>query len=680
MRQFLVALLGASIATQATAEVVSVEIREQRPWISGRAFKAGEYELLSGIVHYEVDPKARSSRGIADVRLAPRNARGKVEFQGPFMILRPLDPARSNGATIFEIANRGSTQLQGLLIESDTFALMNNETHEVSRPALFDKGYTFAWAGWQGNLKAEEFGLAVPAVPVSGLVRATTYLGYRSNGLDGGPFLEIPSCAADPSDAAAILRVHQSFDDPGRVVPRAEWSFSRKNSDGAVVTDPCAVLLAKPLAKPALVSVIFRGGEPKVMGLGQAAVRDFVAHFRRPDKPSALNARPGDARRVIAYGYSQSARFLRDFIYRGFNADERGRRVFDGVLDTASGSGRGSFNHRYAMPGSAGNSVGSFLRAVDLYPFADVPTQDLGGGHREGQLDRARRDKVQPRIFHILNSSEFWARAGSLLQTTTDGRRPLPEAPGTRTYAFAGTPHGPRRHTLFLEEANRADYPYNDSPDLFLAMPALVVLMDRWVAEGLAPPPSRVPTLGMTLVPPAELKFPKIPNVEVPRAAPPVWQMNLGPAYQADGIIAEPPRLGPRYPLLVPQVDEDGNELGSWRGLAVSVPLGTYTAWNYQDRRLFEGFGMLSGLQGAFIPFPANKAQREKSGDPRLSVSERYGGIDGYMTAVESAIASQVSAGFLLPEERDRARLVMRNNWDRVSGLRIHWPRPAEPR
>lgn len=678
MRRFLVALSAGTIATQATAGVVSVEIKEQRPWIPGREFKAGQYELLSGIIHYEIDPLAKSSRDIADIRLAPRNARGKVDFHGPFMVLRPFDSARSNGATIFEVANRGSTQMQGVLIDADTFSLIENKTREVSRPALFDMGYTFAWAGWQGDLEADEFGLAVPSAKVSGPVRATSYLGFRSNGLDGGPLREIPSCAASPVDATAVLRVHQSFDDPGTVVPRNEWSFARKEKSGDVVPDPCAVRLAKPLVKPAVVSVIFQGEAPKVMGLGQAAVRDFVAHLRHPDKPSALNARPDNARRLIAYGYSQSARFLRDFIYRGFNADERGRPVFDGVLDTASGSGRGSFNHRYAMPGAAGNSVGSVLRAVDLYPFADLPTPDLKGSRREGQLDRARRDRVQPRIFHILNSSEYWARAGSLLQTTTDGRRPLAEAPGTRIYAFAGTPHGPRRHTLFLEKDDRADYPYNDNQDLFLAMPALLVLMDRWLAGGAAPPSSRAPRHGTTLVRPQELKFPKIPNVEVPLGPPPVYEIGLGPNYASSGIIAEPPAVGPRYPLLVPQVDEDGNELGSWRGLSVSVPLGTYTAWNYQDRRLLKGFGLLSGLQGAFIPFPPTKSQREKSGDPRPSIGERYGGIDGYMAAAESAIAAQVSAGFLLPQERDRARFVMRNNWDRVSGLRIHWPRPAD--
>ena len=87
MRRFLVALSAGTIATQATAGVVSVEIKEQRPWIPGREFKAGQYELLSGIIHYEIDPLAKSSRDIADIRLAPRNARGKVDFHGPFRSL-----------------------------------------------------------------------------------------------------------------------------------------------------------------------------------------------------------------------------------------------------------------------------------------------------------------------------------------------------------------------------------------------------------------------------------------------------------------------------------------------------------------------------------------------------------------------------------------------------------------
>ncbi|WP_405051806.1 alpha/beta hydrolase domain-containing protein [Sphingomonas sp.] len=353
----------------------------------------------------------------------------------------------------------------------------------------------------------------------------------------------------------------------------------------------------------------------------------------------------------------------------------RKRRALDGVMDTAGGAGRGSFNHRYALPGQAGNSVGSVLRAVDLYPFSDLPTTDIDGRGQEGLLDRVRRDKVQPRIFHILSGSEYWARAGSLLHTSTDGRRALLEAEGTRTYAFAGTPHGARRHTIFLEKATAADLPYNDNSDLSLALPALLIALDRWITGQAAPPVSRYPRLGDTLVPPASLHFPKLPNVVVPAGPPPVWQLRFGPAYRSEGVMSEPPQLGPRYPLLVPQVDDDGNELGSWRGMAMSVPLGTYTAWNHQNSGT-EPFGILSGLQGAFIPFPVTQADRARSGDPRPSVSERYGGLGGYMRAAERAAEAQIAAGFLLPEERERALTSMRLNWDRAVGLRGHWPRP----
>jgi hypothetical protein len=491
------------------------------------------------------------------------------------------------------------------LMRYDTMALMRNETRDVSRAPLLDLGYTFAWAGWQGDLKPDEFGLHVPTAPVAGLVRTATFLGLHDTPSDAGSVTQ-GWCALDAEDPAAVLKIHRTFEDPGTVVPRPQWRFARKDKDGAIVVDPCAFRLEQPVDKPSLVTIVYRSGPAKVMGLGQAAVRDFVSHLKNGELRSSLNSRPGDGQHFIGYGYSQSARFLRDFIYRGFNADTRGRRVFDGVLDTAAGAGRGSFNHRYASPGQAGNSVLSVLRAVDLYPFANLPTPDIDGKGKDGLLVRAQRDGVQPKIMHILNSSEYWARAGSLLQTTTDGSRMLPEAPGSRTYAFAGTAHGPRGATTYLVEDSRADYPYNDSDDLFLALPALAEAMRNWVSKGIDPPPSRAPSLGTTLVKPSMLRFPEVPGVKVPKSLPPVWQMDLGPKYKSKGILSEPPKLGPLYPLLVPQVDADGNEIGSWRGLNLSVPLGTYTAWNRQRPEL-DSFGFLSALQGSFFPFPQTR-------------------------------------------------------------------------
>jgi hypothetical protein len=672
MRVLFVGLLTFCCATQSFAEVVGIEVSQVRPWIPGRSFAAaGEYELIAGTVRYEVDPLAPASADITDVRLMPRNGRGNVEFEGPFMVLRPADPAHANGTVIVEVANRGNTQMLRMM-EADSLALVDNKTVDVSRSVLFDRGYTFAWAGWQGDLKPFEFGLKVPTVPVEGTVRATTYLGIADPSLDSRDF-DGP-CAADVADPAAVLRIHQSLDDPGRVVPRSEWRFARKEKDGSITNDPCSFVLAKTLTKPGLVSILFRGQSPKGLGLGQAAIRDFVSHLKYADIASTLHPPATHRQRFIAFGYSQSARFLRDFLYRGFNADSRGRKLFDGVLDTASGSGRGSFNHRYALPGQAGNSVGSILRPVDLYPFADLPTPDIDGKGSEGLLDRARRDKVQPRIFHILSSSEYWARAGSLLHTTADGKKALAEADGTRTYAFAGTSHGPRLHSLFLQPDGKADLPYNDNSDMFIALPALLVGLDDWIAKEKIPPASRFPKLGETLVQPAVLNFPIIPDVHPPAAPPPVWQLKLGPKYRSQGIVVEPPAIGPRYPLLVPQVDEDGNELGSWSGMIRSVPLGTYTAWNHQYPAM-DAFGYLSGLQGSFVPFPATEAQREKSADPRCSVAKRYGGLDGYMRAAARAADEQVAAGFLLPEERDHALTTMRINWDRVLNLRLHWPR-----
>lgn len=665
-----------AISSSASSEVVRVDIRQQRPWMEGRDFGAGSYELLSGIVFYEVDPKDPSSRDIADIRNAPRNARGKVEFSGPFLILRPKDLARANGTTLFEVANRGSTQLDGVLADFDSLALVDNQTRDVSRPVLFDQGYTFAWAAWQGNLKPEEFGLAVPTAKVSSIARSAAFLGVKDGPTDASPVSQ-DWCAADVNDSKAVLRIHRTFDDPGALVPRGEWRFARKDEQGRPVSDPCAYVLAKPVTTPALVTVVYSVPQTQLLGLGQAAVRDFVSHLKYAELQSTLNERAGSGRQFVGYGYSQSGRFLRDFLYRGFNADARGRRVFDGVLDTASGAGRGSFNHRLASPGQAGNSVGSALRAVDIYPFADVPTPDINGKGSEGLLDRAVNAGVQPKIMHILSSSEYWARAGSLLHTTTNGLKALKEAEDTRTYAFAGTAHGPRRPTNFLAKETSADYPYNDNEDLFLAMPALLNAMRRWIAADAEPPPSRYPELGTTLVPPGQLKFPAIPGVRVPVSPPPVWQLDLGKKYRSEGIISEPPQVGARYPLLIPQVEADGNEIGSYAGLTRSVPLGTYTAWNHLSPDL-DGFGYLSGLQGAFVPFPRTKAAREKTKDPRPSIDERYGGLAGYMVAVDKEIEKQVSGGFLLPEERAHARTWMRLVWDRMETLDRHWPRKGE--
>src|SRR5207247_1841409 len=137
-----------------------------------------------------------------------------------------------------------------------------------------------------------------------------------------------------------------------------------------------------------LYEAIYTAKGSPIAGLGLAAMRDFASYLKHGAGFSPLRENPAAMQRVIGYGYSQSGRFLREFVRDGFNADERGRIAFDGLMIASAGAGGGSFNHRFAKPGDAGNSVLSILRPVDLPPFTD-----------EGLLSKARAARVAPKIF-----------------------------------------------------------------------------------------------------------------------------------------------------------------------------------------------------------------------------------------------------------------------------------------
>ncbi|MCY7312714.1 MAG: hypothetical protein LH491_03585, partial [Pseudoxanthomonas sp.] len=461
-----------------------------------------------------------------------------------------------------------------------------------------------------------------------------------------------------------------SFDDPGVVIPRQSWGFSAAQADeGSSAT--CRIKLDQAPPGYAHFNLVYEGENAAVAGLGQAAFRDFASHLKNRKVLSELNNRTEDAKSVLAYGYSQGGRFLRDFVYRGFNTGPDGVRVFDGMLVTAAGAGRGGFNHRYALPGPAGNSVMSNLRAVDIYPFADVPTPDIDGKGNEGLLDRATADTTVPKIFYIITSSEYWARIASLAQTTTDGRKAVALGADSRLYFFSGAPHAPRRAGTFTVAATEAAYPYNDNRDLDDGMSAQLENLRLWAMDGIPPPDSVAPIPGFTLVAAKDIKFPAVPGIRVPTDPPPVWQLDLGRAYKSEGILSEPVRIGPRYPLLVPGVDGDGNELGGWRGAMSSVPLGTYTAWNWRSPEN-ASFGFISGLTGAFIPFARTRAERLAAQDPRLSIEERYGNREGFMSAAKASIDNAIARRFLLPMQRESTIERMGRHWDEVAKLDWH--------
>jgi hypothetical protein len=651
------------------AGVTKVDIAEQRPWLQGKVLgKAGAFELLRGTVHYEVDPNGPDGRRIADVALAPRNARGMVEFSGPFLMLRPADPAKSNGATVIEVANRGTTQMDYTFFESDGFDLVTKTDPEFKTTQIFDNGYTLAWVGWQGDLGIDQFGLVVPLGTGQGPVRLSLFPGeFKPEDLKTGD-LSLKGngnfCAADTIQSGATLRPLKTLSTRGPALPRSDFAFAHIKG-GKKIPDACSLHFNKPLDKKTMYELVYSGAPSPVIGLGLAAVRDFGDHVKGRGMASPLNERPQAANELIAFGYSQSARFLREYLYRGFNADLDGKQVFDGMMISGAGAGRGSFDHRYAMPGEAGNSVMSILRPVDLYPFAETEAPDIDGKGNASALDATRLQGAMPKVIHTMSSTEYWARVGSLLTVSPDGKHELPLDPSSRLYYFPSSVHNPSPVRDPDELKAMAPFSSNRNFDNFNSLNALLDDMVAWIRDGTEPPPSAYPHLGSTLVPVSELKFPRLKNIKVPIALPPVWQLDFGPAYAAHGIITkEPPKEGLLYPLLVPQVDEDGNEVGGYKGIFAAVPVGTFTAW-YNQPQWYQPFGVVGGLQGGFLPFARTKAERDISDDPRPSFEERYGNRAGYEVKVNAALDAAIKDRMLASYDRTAIFNYAMQAWDK---------------
>ena len=607
-------------AHAAAAEVVRVEIRSRAD--------AGTHERLIGRVHFAVDPSLPANRAVADIAAAPRNAQGKVEFAGDLLMFVPKDAAKARGTVFFEVVNRGRDQALAIMSAARQTDL-SPAAWDLGDRFLLEQGFTVAFLGWQFDVHPGQ-GLTfdAPIARVQGLVRAS----YVETGV--GPrftSFRLPYCASAAGDADARLTYRPRIEEAPRLLPRQSWLFGGNR---------CTVHLASGF-DAGLYEAIYQASGSPVAGLGLAAVRDFASYLKHGPAGAPLRERPALVQRVVGYGYSQSGRFLREFVRDGFNADERGRAAFDGLMIASAGAGGGSFNHRFAMPGQAGNSVLSILRPVDMPPFTD-----------DGLLEKARAADVTPKIFYTFSSTEYWARAGSLTHTNEDGTADAPLGPSSRLYFLTGTPHSSGALPLVRETATQAfEHPLNFASQRWTTR-ALLLGMDAWVRSNTEPPPSRYPTIARgELVPLESVRFPKIPTFAFAPYMPQVWRMSFGPEFAATRVITnEPPVLGAAYRVLVPQVDDDGNDRGGIPLPEVAVPLGTHTGWNITNPRLTE-LRYLAGLLGAFEPFPADRAAREKAGDARRSIADRYPTRDAYLDRVRRAAADLVRDRFMLADD-----------------------------
>lgn len=633
----LLSLLAAAVpgAVQARDSEIRLEITARDPAYAGRSFgEHGHYERILAVAHMRIDPKDPANSAIVDLALAPRAADGMVEYDVDVVILRPAEAARARRVMVYDVVNRGIS-LIGMLNQGG-FAM--GDPIAEGDGFLMRQGYTIVWSGWQSDVALPAMlppGMPRPRLiaarfptarqpdgaPVTGTVATETIFDAPT-----GDTMVLPYPAVGLDQPTAKLTVQQRTGEPRRLLAAADWTF----------VDARHVRIRRPADMDA--GAIYRfeyvARDPVVMGLGFAATRDLVAWLRRPHAgnpladmagapaAAAAGAEPGDSlfAATIAIGGSQSGRYLRDFLWQGFNRDTSGRRVFDGMIPFIAGGRRTFTNFRFAEPGRFSRQHEDHDVPGFDFPFTYATLTDPVTGSSDGILARCKANGTCPRLFHVDTGAEFWQAGASLVGTGgTGGDVALPEE--VRAYAIAGGAHAPTMTMPFCT------YPAN-AMNYVPVLRALLVAMADWTTGRADPPPSRWPSLAAreivpvdSLVAPLE-PWARVVNLPIPPAGKPAW------------------------PVFVPAIGKDGNELPGLRMPEIAAPGGTYLSWNLRK----EGFapGDLCMIFGGYVPFARDAAARAQ-GDRRPALDELYPSAGDRRQAYAAAAEQLARDRFLLP-------------------------------
>ena len=676
------ALLGILAAAAAEARVVRIEVERTAPYAGGKAFgDAGAFERLDGTVHMEVDPHDPRNAVIVNLDRAPRNERGLVEFSAPFFIIKPVDLARGNRKLLYGINNRGNPIELGF----QTFPPLPPGADPDSADGLiFRLGYSFVDAGWAGDVITTEsrnrLGANLPvAVQADGSpIVSRIRIEYPSDptrrplpdpegdGLDGytvplkGNDRFISYETADTNTAHSTLTVRDAIDGPRRTIPADAWAFGTCPTGRASLTPSTTDLCVFDGFDPDKVyDLTYPARNPWVMGLGYAVTRDLASflRYRAVDdagnpNPLAASAAATGIRRAYGLGISSTGMYMRDYLYLGFNADEAGRQVFDAVRIHIPGSHRLFANTEFADPNiySRQDRTADFT-STSYPPLTYAVTTDPVTNIRDGILKRPATD---PLVLHVDTSNEFWQMKASL--NVHDGHGSAVAIPdNVRLYLLASHPHGGGTGVGFVPtDRGACEYVTNSYRSAAPLMRALLVALDEWADKGIEPPPSNYPDVRrgtLATVDEVARTFPAIPGVTFPTTVNGLDALDFGPTFASHGgrQTVLPPNRGGAYQVLVPTTDRDGHDIAGVRTVDIAVPVGTNTGWN-----LYAAGPRgrdLCALTGAFFPFARTRAERLASGDPRLSLEERYGDHAGFVDAVRRAAEDSVARRILLPED-----------------------------
>ncbi|MBI1176854.1 hypothetical protein GC207_05390 [bacterium] len=653
----------------APAEITQWVIQSTERHNGGASYgSVGQYEVLKGYAIGELDPSNPLNAGIVNLDKAPHNGNGRVEYKVDVEILKPIDMQKGNGTLFYDVVNRG---------------------HKVILPFInLADGFTVVWSGWQGDLPTSpdllntEFPVATnEGQPIIGRSREE-YVDIGTGKFVGK--LTYPAANLDPSQATLTAREKER--DPRHRIDSWKYLTDRQIE----ITAPGA-----PYDAGAIYEFIYPAKDPIVMGIGFAATRDVnsflrfeltdgVGHrnplaehtslsdksgrFELPLNQAAQQRRPTTDREqhnddnqesdtkqeslaikhAIIEGVSQSGRFTRDFLWQGFNEDEKGREVFDGAFPIIAGSRKTFTNFQFAQPGRFSRQHEDHLQPGDQFPFTYATQKDPLTGRVDGILKKCLETHTCPKIFHLDGEFELWGARGSVVVTdgNPDGPRDITLPPNVRVYMVAGTPHGGGRGPIIPASRSKGICQNFQNPlGSLVVVPALIRALNDWITTGKEPPQSRYGSVSRHTLVSSNQSSTGFPNI------PGVTYTGLFNSLRVTDYNVQPPAEGAEYGVLVPKCDRDGNSLAGIRLPPLEVPIATYTGWNLRATGHAED--ECCSTSGSYIPFARTKAERIADGDPRLSIEERYQSHADYVQQLTEAANKLVDEGYLLPADAD---------------------------
>lgn len=635
----------------ATTGIRSITIESRTPCFDGASFGAtGPYEKLQGTILAELDPEHALNKGIVNLALAPRNAQGLVEYRVDLCILKPVDLSKGNGWLFYEVLNRGGKRA---ICRANTAPATNDPTtlEDAGNGFLMREGYTMVWTGWQSDLtRANNRMIAEYPVPndqgspITGLS-----LEEFIDGTDGRTFvcsLTYPS--ADQSPDSATLTVRQRERDPRQTPDGLSWRY----------LDEKRIEITRPhgeaFDRGAIYEFVYRARDPHVTGIAFASIRDIVSFFLKSPQAQDGSANPlasefASLKQAMLFGISQSGRFVRDYLYQGFNEAISGGRVFEAAVPVIAGSRRTFINWPFAQPGRYSRQHENHNYPDDQFPFTYRRLTDPISGKTDGILDKCLATDTAPKIVHLDTDAEIWSARASLVVTDCEGHD-IEQPDNVRVYLASGIEHG---NPEALPEGVLAQ---QHNPLFYGPMlrPLLKNLAD-WVEHGVEPPASCFPSRrNGTLVAAGELNFASVPGLQ--------YRALINDLRLMDYSVL-PPREGERvYPIFVVKVDSDGNPVDGILHPLLRAPLGTHLGWNLRSKGHAEG--ELYSIVGAFYPFAHTSAVRAQSNDSRPSITERYGDRIGWVRRLELVCNALIAKRHLLAEDADTLVKAARKSWD----------------